>query len=400
MIKVRMYPARNGDCFLISFGDKKKKHILIDCGYVNTYEKFLKKDLIKLADNNEKINLMIVTHIDADHISGAIKFIADNNKNKFIKIDEVWFNAYRHLQHIRKSNKELRESEREILEREIALGKSFLKRINQDEIAKDEISAKQGSNLGALLLKGQYNWNTNFDGNAVIARDNEDINIDDIKINVLSPSEEKIKKLEEQWVKELKKRKWNFNITTDELFDDAYEFMQMMDENGKITVSNISKQGKAEHIKLEDYIDMEYANDDSVNNGSSIAILIKYKEKKLLLLADAHPDIILEQLNKMGERNFNLVKVPHHGSMKNTTNELARNLLSNRYLFSTNGYRHQHPDPQTIIKLLFSNQQCEKQLYFNYKTKTSSIFESKELQDRYNYQIITGNGEEPLVIEI
>lgn len=43
MIKIKMYPAKNGDSFLISIGNTEKKHILIDCGYIDTYESFLKK---------------------------------------------------------------------------------------------------------------------------------------------------------------------------------------------------------------------------------------------------------------------------------------------------------------------------------------------------------------------
>jgi len=221
-----MYPAKYGDCFLISAGDKVKKHILIDCGFIETYEKFLKKDLFEIAQRKEKIDLMVVTHIDADHISGAIKFLEDNNRQKFIDIDEIWFNAYRHLQIPKKNDVKLQDSDAAILEREIALGKSYFKRINEIGISKNEISFKQGSTLGALLLEGNYNWNSMFAGEAVMTKGTQLINIAGFKINILSPNEDKLKKLKEQWVKELKKKKWNFTINDNKLFDDAYEFMQ------------------------------------------------------------------------------------------------------------------------------------------------------------------------------
>jgi beta-lactamase superfamily II metal-dependent hydrolase len=401
MIQIKMYPAKNGDCFLISVGDIVKKHILIDCGYVDTYERYLKKDLLEIAQRNEKVNLMIVTHIDSDHISGAIKFIEDNNKNKFIEIAEIWFNAYRHLQISKKDDNELQDSERGILEREIVLGKSYFKRVNQDGIAKDEISAKQGSTLSALILQGEYNWNGKFDGKVVIAKNSQSITIDNFKINVLSPNEDKLNKLSERWVKELRKKKWNFTINKNELFDDAYEFMQLMlEDESTTTVSEISKKNQEKLIELEGYIEKEYPIDESVNNGSSIAILIECNKRKLLFLADAHPDIIINKLREIGEDNFDLVKVSHHGSLKNTPNELAEILCSTRYLFSTNGVKHHHPDSQTIIKLLAANSKFKKQLYFNYKTETSSIFEKNELQEKYNYEIINGNVEEPLVIQL
>lgn len=402
MIQIKMYPAKNGDCFLISAGDKVKKHILIDCGYVETYEKFLKKDLFEIAQRKEKINLMVVTHIDADHISGAIKFIDDNNRQRFIDIDEVWFNAYRHLQIPRKNDVELQDSETAILEREIALGKSFFKRVNEVGVAKNEISAKQGSTLGALLLQGNYNWNSMFASEAVMTKGTQIIDIAGFKINIISPNEDKLKKLREQWIKELRKKKWNFNINDNELFDDAFEFMQLMLEDELIIKnSEISKKNQEEPIEIiEEYIDEVYPSDESINNGSSIAMLIEFNERKLLLLGDAHPDIIYNKLMEIGEVSFDLVKVAHHGSFKNTTNELAGILKSTKYLFSTNGAKHHHPDAHTIIKLLAANSEYEKQLYFNYKTEISSIFVNSGLQEKYNYELVEGNGEEPLVIEL
>lgn len=400
MIQIKSYPAKNGDCFLISAGAIKKTHILIDCGYVDTYESFLKKDLMEIAQRNEKINLMIVTHIDSDHISGAIKFIDDNNRDRFIEIEEVWFNAYRHLQISKKNDIQLQELEESILEREIALGKSFFKRVNQDVVTKDEISAKQGSTLGALLLQGKYNWNSQFDGKAIMSNNNQSITINDFKINVLSPDEEKLNKLADIWIKELRKKKWNFNINENELFDDAFEFMQLMlEDESTTTVSEISKKNNRELIKLEEYIEKEYPVDESVNNGSSIAVLIEFNKIKLLFLADAHPGIILDNLKGIDEINFDFVKVSHHGSVKNISNELIEILCSTRYLFSTNGVKHNHPDSETIIKLLAANSKFKKKLYFNYNTETSSKFENKELQDKYNYEIVSVNDEKPLVIE-
>lgn len=277
---------------------------------------------------------MIISHIDSDHISGAIKFIEDNTNEEIIKIDEVWFNTYRHLQISKKDGVELQDSERAILETEVALGKSYLTRVNQDEITKEEISAKQGSTLGALLLKGKYKWNNKFDGRAITTNSNQLVTIDNIKINVLSPNEEKLIKLGGDWVKELKKKKWNFTVNENELFDDAYEFMQMMlEDEAIITVSEISKENNIKTNKLIEYIEKEYPIDESANNGSSIAILISFNNKKLLFLADAHPDIIVDNLKKLGEEKFDLVKVSHHGSLKNTSNELAKILCSNNYLF-------------------------------------------------------------------
>jgi len=113
---------------------------------------------------------------------------------------------------------------------------------------------------------------------------------------------------------------------------------KILEDELKIQKIEISKNNKENHMdKLEEYIEKVYPSDESVNNGSSIALLIEFDERKLLLLGDAHPDIIHNNLMELGEVNFDLVKVSHHGSFKNTTSELAKFLTSTRYLFSTNG---------------------------------------------------------------
>ena len=105
-------------------------------------------------------------------------------------------------------------------------------------------------------------------------------------------------------------------------------------------------------------------------------------------------------MKKIEEKKFDVVKVSHHGSIKNTSNELAEIICSERYLISSNGIKHNHPDPQTLIKLLAANKNFKKQLYFNYRTENSSVFEKNELQKKYNYEIIYGSDEEYLVIEL
>ena len=56
---VKSLPATAGDCFIIEF--KKEDYcILIDGGYGETYHKYLKNDLLKLASHGKIINLLII----------------------------------------------------------------------------------------------------------------------------------------------------------------------------------------------------------------------------------------------------------------------------------------------------------------------------------------------------
>lgn len=91
IVKVTMFPASKGDSFLISFGPK---HILVDCGYASTYRGFIKSALTEIHNRAERIERLIITHIDSDHIAGAIELLSEN----VVEIEQIWHNSYRHLQ--------------------------------------------------------------------------------------------------------------------------------------------------------------------------------------------------------------------------------------------------------------------------------------------------------------
>lgn len=52
----------------------------------------LHKTVEEIKDRKEKIDLLILTHIDGDHIGGLKKWF-EMDKNAFDIISKVWFNA-------------------------------------------------------------------------------------------------------------------------------------------------------------------------------------------------------------------------------------------------------------------------------------------------------------------
>lgn len=101
---IKILSAYHGDSILVSFGYKNElKHILIDGGPACAYESIdkrtkqkvsgdLKKVIQKIADNGQKIDLLIVTHIDCDHIDGILSWFEDEKFDKDL-IVKVWFNS-------------------------------------------------------------------------------------------------------------------------------------------------------------------------------------------------------------------------------------------------------------------------------------------------------------------
>ena len=184
-IEIEVLPANEGDCILITI-EKEDIHILIDGGTAETYRNYLKTRLIQLRNEGKEIDLLIVTHIDNDHIGGIIELLKENGSDmdsKIIRIKNIWHNSYRHLQFDK--NQTLGKSEKNILNKIIANGEVSL---NYNVGKSSPISAIQGTTLAGLIFEGYYHWNEQSEGQAII---NNGINYQFRKeyfISVLKPN--------------------------------------------------------------------------------------------------------------------------------------------------------------------------------------------------------------------
>lgn len=383
-INIRCYPAKNGDCFLICIGetDEEKKYLLIDCGYVETFQNYLKDDLIKIGKNGGTLEKLILTHIDADHIQGAIRLFKDNNAEKFIAIKEVWHNTYRHLSEQKEGEIDVKQER--ILQQIIRRGYPQTK----NKQGEQGISAEQGTTVGALLLQGKYSWNSDFNNQAVCIEQKSMVVFNsDAYIYLLSPDKRKLEKLKGLWADELKKYDANFNLGNSQLYDDAFEMLLSWEkEKAKVAPKQIS----ATKETLEELFKTPLVEDNTATNGSSIAFVLQARNKKLLFLGDSHPGLIVHSLNeyqKEGTIIFDLIKVSHHGSFGNISRELLNKIDSERYLISTNGKRHGHPDKETIAHIITRKADFHRKLYFNYITVNSKYFDREDWKEKYNYSV-------------
>lgn len=401
-IKIDVYPAKSGDAFLIKFSNGK--NVVIDMGFKETYELYMKKDFIELNDIGEKINLMIISHIDEDHIEGAIQFFKDNlysNNTKIIDVDEIWHNSYKHLQ-IKKDDILIEnDKEFDILD-EIKNSNSIEKR---DEIYENKVvSAFQGSTLASYLYAYHYNWNESFSSGPICAEKEFHCNLDKIHINVISPNFKKMKNLARIWLSFLRSKKYDFKITTDKIFDDAYEFYIKnindfeVEENDDISYS--PTKFDIEKLKLVEAKE----KDNSKSNGASIGVEITYNEKKILFLGDCHEDIVIDSIlnecKDSQEKYYNVIKIPHHGSLRNNSNWINF-VRAKYYIFSTDGKSHEgHPSVEVISKIISKNKGSKEKIYlvFNYKVDCMINFESEELKEVYNYDIIYNENNEKISI--
>jgi hypothetical protein len=74
-----------------------------------------------------------------------------------------------------------------------------------------------------------------------------------------------------------------------------------------------------------------------------------------------------------------LVKISHHGSKANNSVEMLELIKSSKYIISTNGDKHAHPNKQFLARLASVNKDCE--IYFNYPEQIEQIFLDKDYKD-------------------
>jgi beta-lactamase superfamily II metal-dependent hydrolase len=404
---IKMFPASYGDSFLVQCSGKKNTNILIDMGFMSTYNHAIKKEVMKLNELGEVISLLVFTHIDDDHILGGIKFLEENGNLEFpkiIKVEEVWHNSYRHLQFKKKNtdmNTRFHNEEEEKILTDI-IKKGYIREKGANQV--NDISYLKGSTLSGLLFKYGYSeiWNKSFSNQAVVLKDNNlpviTLN-EEVKITLLSPDNEKLEKLDLEWENKLKELGFSEKVVSSALMDDAFEIYNSGLTEKKKREKKIN-QISGQQINLDQLSNEENNIDTSVVNGSSISFLLEFNKKKVLFLGDSHPDIITRNIKKIIEKIggeklvVDAMKVSHHGSKHNTTKELLDLITTNKYLISTNGRGRgfTHPDIETISRIISSNVSIEKQLIFNFKP--NHIFkhiEDTDLKDKYNYSLRYSN---------
>ena len=339
MFEIEMLPAREGDCLWIRYGDAvAPRHVLIDGGRLGTYRD-IKDRLQALPEDQREFELFVITHVDRDHIEGALALLTDPDLKLTFK--EVWFNGYDHLV--------------------------------PSEL--EHFGAVQGEKLTTALLVRNALWNTSFDGGPVKVTDNGELPQVDLAggltVTLLSPDSEKLAKLKPQWLKECEKAGLQPGIEARRSEIEGLETL-----GGIPDVENLA----AKPLKP----------DTTLPNGSSIAILAEYDGMRVLLGADAHVDRLLSSLQALvgaGKRlQLDAFKLPHHGSSGNVSKEMLELLDCPRYLISTNGSYFKHPTGEAIARILkFGG--AGKTLYFNYASDYTSLWDDYGLKNDYAYHV-------------
>ncbi len=346
-MKIEFLQASNGDAILITVpietGDVK--HILIDTGPSQTYRVAkgskgkpeqgpLKIRLDKIFKEGNRINLLILTHVDDDHINGALTWF--NEDPSFCTyIDEVWFNSGR------------------LIEQSLKLPPNAELDLQVQPVRSRKTSVDQGIELGEHLKnKGIWHEELIIQGD-ILERYN-------ITFTILSPDRNCLERLLHLWRKKDPKLK-------------------------------TSKAGTDYKIPLSDLIGSDhFEEDDRVANGSSIGFVLTYGKSNYLFPGDAHPSVIEAGLMELkytpkNKLTCELVKLSHHGSTKNTSSSLLQLLDCQNFIISTDGSRHEHPDKMTFARILRSRPDAN--FWFTYPNRIHLIFSEEDRSHFKAFQV-------------
>jgi beta-lactamase superfamily II metal-dependent hydrolase len=329
-------PASFGDCLLLTCHTPSRPwRLLVDTGPDETYAALQRhlRSLTPNAKGKRVVDTFVVSHIDHDHIGGAALLL--NDATLELDFGDIWFNA------------------------PAPAGPRIR-------------GVAEGQRLAELLGASSRDlpWNTAMNGrwlcSSATQRCPHITPRRGVKVTVISPSLTKLKALFARWDNELAKVRANTRV--------APEAVPQL-------------RGRP---SLEDLAASKTAVDKALPNGSSIALLVEYKKKSVLLGADAHPDVLVEELRALSDSrqvklpwSVDVFKIPHHGSRANVTTELLKVVRARHYVVSTNNAQFGHPDAEALARVICAGGPAT--IWFNYATKQNLSWAAPSRQAQYGY---------------
>ena len=369
--RVQMLPARAGDALWIEYGQGRDLHrVLIDGGYRKTIQSVERRirDIARKEGGVCKFDLVVVTHIDVDHIEGIIELLGAGLP---IEIEELWFNGRRHHPNIETSTR---------------------------LTAYRQLSGKHGLFLDTLIDRLDARWNSAFNGGPVIVpAEPSPLPMVELpggmKITLLSPTHEKLAALAPEWDKHIQKAGLDHATSK--------EVLQAMENLHYRTAAvrdmeTLRRERPTGPINMDDLITVADTSDPGEENGASIAFLAEFDGRSVLFTGDSHADVLINSIRRLtggGRLRVGAVKLVHHGNRNNVSAALLEKLNTQTFLVSTNGATHFHPDREAIARVVageWRGRQPGKipiRLLFNYVSDFTGIWNNKELKEKYTYEV-------------
>ncbi|HET8735705.1 MAG TPA: MBL fold metallo-hydrolase [Pricia sp.] len=355
MFKLRVVQAKFGDCFIVIYGtEKTPKYLLIDGGPGGVYPNYLRPELKKINDEGGELELIILSHVDGDHIVGLINLTEELREQQvdgeppIIKVNGLWMNSFSNT--IGKNN-QLTHAVQSLFSRV----QNIRSTMPEGDLVLQSIA--QGSTLkrNALILEIPVNEVVN-EGIITNSLLQDTVSIRNLNLKVIGPNSDNLESLRKEWEEWIKKNEAKLMLADAEI------------------MANLDK---------------------SVPNLSSIMFLMEAEGKSILFTGDGRGDFILEGLTEAGligddeKMHVDVLKVPHHGSIRNATSDFFEKITADVYVVSGDGH-HGNPEFETLKWIVMAAHTQKRKIQLictNETTATTKILKDFPMND-YNYELL------------
>jgi len=351
--------ARYGDCLFLTFRQPSRTlRMLVDGGPAKVYKDFLRKRLEteRQADPDGElvIDAVMVSHIDEDHVLGLLDMFGELQDADARRQPRPW--DVRWLLH-NSFDALLGEGEGRVAR---ALGgetvlaslggaeglSELLGRPLNHEAELVLQSYDQGSRLATLAAALKITRNPP-DGSPIMSLATPRVlKLGGASFTIVGPREAELADLRKEWA--------------------AY-----WADKAKKDAAAKAKAAGLLAIKL----------DDAVPNLSSIVALLEYEGRKVLLTGDARADFIHDGLKAAGKTDndgalhLDILKMPHHGSIRNITEDFLKKVTADHYVASGDG-TYGNPDRATLELLEAARPEGGYAVHLTYDAETcDAIYE-------------------------
>lgn len=354
MLSFNIIQAEYGDCFILQYGTHSdRKYVLIDGGPRDSYKNHLRSELKKINDSGSKLDLVILSHIDEDHVTGLLDMVSELREQKAdhvpetIVIENLWHNSV----HRTIDNDNTIENRMKALWADACFSGQTMNFMNMVVHG-----IKHGHKLRLDALAHNVPLNDGFVNDLICVDDVQNpIVFGNLKLHVVGPTRDNLKKLRKKWLEWLDK--YEDSIATADPF-------------------------------ITDMVDR------SVPNLSSIMILAEMSGRKILLTGDGRGDHLVEGLTKAnlldahGKLHVDILKIPHHGSDRNVSRKFFKTIIADRYVISANG-KHGNPELATLIWIVEAAKEQNRSVEIIVTNETPSTRQLLEeySQVEYDYQL-------------
>jgi beta-lactamase superfamily II metal-dependent hydrolase len=353
MFKLHVVQAQFGDSLILEFGTAKKpRYVLIDGGPPGNYAADLEPALNEIVGRNGTLDLVLLSHIDNDHIIGVLDLFSGieeddvSHRKRRVQVAGLWHNSFeRTIDHAGEITQRMQTLVMMAGAANLAM-----------PLAMDAFyGVREGNRLRLMTQKLKIPVNKDFkNGPIMVEAAKQVIKLGPLELRIAGPNKANLKALHDEWL----------------------EWLDKVEE--KISSDPAAAAAMA---------------DRSIPNLSSIVVLAKCNGRTLLLTGDARGDHILNGLKAAGlakgrKIHVDVLKVQHHGSDRNASRGFFDAVTANTYVISANG-KYGNPDLETLTWIVESarDQQRHIQLILTNQTDSATELQKRFKPSAFNYKV-------------